>query len=108
MAAMNNINFSILDFGLRDSTMGALRIQLDLFKYAQHADALGFKRFWLAEHYYTNRRLAWTNPEPLITLIAAHTDRIKVGGSRYPVGYPPTLPRSGVLQTTQQPVPQPH
>ena len=78
---MNTIDFSILDFGLRDSTMGALRIQLDLFKYAQHADELGFKRFWLAEHYYTNRRLAWTNPEPLITLIAAHTDRIKVGAA---------------------------
>ena len=78
---MNNIEFSLLDFGFRDTTMGALRIQMDVIKYAQHADELGFKRLWLAEHYYTYRKLAWTNPEPLITLIAAHTNRIKVGSA---------------------------
>lgn len=76
---MNKISFGLLDFGFRGTGMGSLRIQLDTMEYAGHADTLGFTRYWLAEHYFTNRRLAWTNPEPLIPLIASMTKRIKIG-----------------------------
>ncbi len=78
---MEKISFGLLDFGLRENQMGALRIQMDTVEYAMHADALGFKRFWLAEHYYSNPRLAWTNPEPIISLVASVTKRIKVGSA---------------------------
>jgi luciferase family oxidoreductase group 1 len=58
------------------STAGdALRNTIDL---ARHADALGFRRFWLAEHHNAGG-LACPAPELLIGQIAAVTGKIRVG-----------------------------
>jgi luciferase family oxidoreductase group 1 len=58
------------------STAGdALRSTIDL---ARHADALGFRRFWLAEHHNAGG-LACPAPEILIGQIAAVTGKIRVG-----------------------------
>ena len=78
---MNEIKFGLLDFGYRDSSLGSIGIQIDTIEYAQYADELGFSRYWLSEHYFKKKRAAWTNPEPLIALIAASTRRIKVGSA---------------------------
>jgi luciferase family oxidoreductase group 1 len=53
----------------------ALRNTLDL---ARAADALGYHRYWLAEH-HASRSLAGVAPEALIGPVALATDRIRVG-----------------------------
>ena len=53
----------------------ALANTLDL---AQHADALGYHRYWLAEH-HGGTMLAGPSPEALIGPVAAATSRIRVG-----------------------------
>ena len=46
--------------------------------YAQRAEALGYKRFWVAEHHNTHE-LASASPEILIASLAASTRSIRVG-----------------------------
>jgi luciferase family oxidoreductase group 1 len=53
----------------------ALRNSVDL---AQFADALGYERYWVAEHHGTPA-LACASPEALIGPIGASTSRIRVG-----------------------------
>ncbi|MDQ2826498.1 MAG: LLM class flavin-dependent oxidoreductase [Actinomycetota bacterium] len=53
----------------------ALRHTLDL---ARAAEALGYRRYWLAEHHNTTS-LAATAPEILVAAVAAATSRIRVG-----------------------------
>ena len=53
----------------------ALARSVDL---ARHAEALGYTRYWVAEHHGT-AMLACTSPEILIAEIAAATTRIRVG-----------------------------
>src|SRR5215210_487252 len=45
---------------------------------ARRADALGFRRFWVAEHHNVPS-VASTAPEVLIAHLAARTERIRVG-----------------------------
>ena len=45
---------------------------------AEHADRLGYSRYWLAEH-HSSGGLAGTAPEVLIGQVAARTSRIRVG-----------------------------
>ena len=52
----------------------ALQNTLDL---ARAADALGYHRYWLAEHHGLS--LAGPSPEVLIGPVAAATERIRVG-----------------------------
>ena len=53
----------------------ALRHSLDL---AQHAEALGYERFWLAEH-HNMRGIASAATSVVIGFVAAGTQRIRVG-----------------------------
>ena len=46
---------------------------------AQHAEQLGYSRFWVAEHHDFTNRIASTTPEVLIAHIAAKTSEIRVG-----------------------------
>ncbi|MFC4225076.1 LLM class flavin-dependent oxidoreductase [Lysinibacter cavernae] len=57
------------------STSQALAATVSL---AQTADSLGFERFWLAEHHNMSA-VASTNPPVLIAMVAAQTERIRVG-----------------------------
>ena len=45
---------------------------------AKHCDALGYRRYWLAEHHATPA-LAGSAPEIMIARVAAETSRIRVG-----------------------------
>jgi luciferase family oxidoreductase group 1 len=45
---------------------------------ARAADELGFERFWVAEH-HNMPAVASTNPAVLIGILAANTERIRVG-----------------------------
>ena len=55
----------------------AIRESLSL---AQHAEALGYHRYWLAEH-HNSPAIAGSAPEILIAAIAATTRRIRVGSA---------------------------
>ncbi|GAC1528348.1 MAG: LLM class flavin-dependent oxidoreductase [Acidimicrobiales bacterium] len=54
---------------------GALRNTIDL---AQHAERLGYHRYWLAEH-HNSRALAGSSPEILIGAVADATSSMRVG-----------------------------
>jgi len=72
------LRLSVLDQSpIADGGTGAAALAntLDL---AKLADALGYERYWLAEHHATGS-LACTSPEVLIGPIAAVTGRIRVG-----------------------------
>jgi luciferase family oxidoreductase group 1 len=69
---------SVLDLapiGAGQSAADALAGTTEL---ARRADALGFRRFWVAEH-HNIPSVASTAPETLIAHIAANTERIRVG-----------------------------
>ena len=53
----------------------ALRRSIDL---AQHAEALGYARYWLAEH-HLNPGVAGAAPHTFLGILAASTERIRVG-----------------------------
>jgi luciferase family oxidoreductase group 1 len=51
---------------------------LETIELARHVDALGYRRYWLAEHHATPA-LAGSAPEIMIARVAAETSRIRVG-----------------------------
>jgi alkanesulfonate monooxygenase SsuD/methylene tetrahydromethanopterin reductase-like flavin-dependent oxidoreductase (luciferase family) len=53
---------------------------------AQRAEAAGYARYWLAEH-HLNPGVAGTSPELIISLIAAATERIRVGSGAVQMGH---------------------
>ena len=72
------LHLSVLDLvPVREgqSTSEALRSSLAL---AAFADRAGYRRYWVAEH-HNMPAVAATNPALLIAMIAAATDRIRVG-----------------------------
>ena len=72
------LQFSVLDqspIPEGSSAGDALRNSIDL---AQHAERLGYSRFWIAEHHGTPG-LASSSPEVLIGPVAAATSTIHVG-----------------------------
>ncbi|HXJ17133.1 MAG TPA: LLM class flavin-dependent oxidoreductase [Candidatus Polarisedimenticolia bacterium] len=78
MATERSYRLSVLDVSpvpSGSSSADALRNTLDL---AQLADALGYTRYWLAEHHNTPL-IASSVPEVMIGHVAAVTRRIRVG-----------------------------
>lgn len=75
---LQNFPFSVLD--LVPVTEGASRREaIDRSRdLAQHVEKLGYKRFWISEH-HNMESLASASPVLLISHIAAHTERIRVG-----------------------------
>lgn len=69
---------SVLDLALvaQHSNSGTALAETTMV--AQRADALGYKRFWVAEH-HNMPTVASTTPPVLIAHLAASTQRIKVG-----------------------------
>lgn len=57
------------------SSADALKSSIDL---ARHAEALGFERYWVAEH-HNAASVACSSPEIMIAEIACATSRIRVG-----------------------------
>src|SRR5579863_8155752 len=51
---------------------------METIELARHVEALGYRRYWLAEHHATPA-LAGSAPEIMIARIAAETSRIRVG-----------------------------
>jgi luciferase family oxidoreductase group 1 len=73
MVALSVLDLSPVVAG--GSAAQSLRNTLDL---AEHADRLGYKRYWVAEH-HNLANIASTAPEIMIGQIAARTSRLRVG-----------------------------
>ena len=72
------IPLSVLDLAVvRDGGTSAEAMR-DTVAAAQHADRLGFRRFWVAEH-HNMPTVASTSPAVLIAHLAAATTRIRLG-----------------------------
>lgn len=77
-SSLKNTPLSVLDLVpvVEGSTRrAAIARSLDL---AQHAERLGYKRFWISEH-HNMESLASASPVLLISHIAEHTSKIRVG-----------------------------
>ncbi len=80
MPATTNIKLSILDQSAAVSGRtedSAIRQTLAL---AQHAEALGYHRFWVSEH-HSHPSIVGSAPEVLMAAIAATTSRIRIGSA---------------------------
>ena len=72
------IPLSVLDLSVvRDNSTSADALA-DTTRLAQHADELGFRRFWVAEH-HNMATVASTTPGVLIAHLAGATRQIRVG-----------------------------
>ncbi len=69
---------SVLDESPIPSGASAATALSDTVAMAQAAEALGFRRYWLAEHHGTES-VAGTAPEVLVAHVASHTSSIRVG-----------------------------
>ncbi|MFF4594205.1 MsnO8 family LLM class oxidoreductase [Amycolatopsis sp. NPDC001319] len=61
----------------------AVRNAIDL---ARHAERLGYRRYWLAEH-HLNEGVAGSSPPVLAALLASATERIRVGSAGVQLGH---------------------
>jgi alkanesulfonate monooxygenase SsuD/methylene tetrahydromethanopterin reductase-like flavin-dependent oxidoreductase (luciferase family) len=61
----------------------ALRNSMDL---AQHAERLGYARYWFAEH-HLNPGVAGTSPAMVLALTAAATRAIRIGAGVVQMGH---------------------
>src|SRR5437660_8293179 len=69
---------SILDLSVVDSGSGSAQALQNTLRLAQKADALGYTRYWLAEH-HNSSMLASSSPEIMIGHVAQVTRHIRVG-----------------------------
>jgi luciferase family oxidoreductase group 1 len=75
---MQSMFLSVLDQSpVRTGSTAAAAVQ-ETLELAEHAERLGYHRYWLAEHHATPG-LAGSSPEVLIGAVAARTSRIRVG-----------------------------
>ncbi|MFZ2006780.1 MAG: LLM class flavin-dependent oxidoreductase [Stellaceae bacterium] len=72
------LSLSVLDQSPVRQGMTPRDALLETIELAKHCEALGYRRYWLAEHHATPA-LAGSAPEIMIARIAAETTRIRVG-----------------------------
>ena len=75
---MASLPLSVLDLSPISAGQGDARAVRDTVELAQHAEKLGYDRYWVAEH-HNIPSVASTAPEVMIGQIAARTFRIRVG-----------------------------
>jgi luciferase family oxidoreductase group 1 len=72
------VNLSVLDQSPIIGKLGARRAIEETLALARRADALGYRRYWLAEH-HAIAALADPCPEVLLARLGAETGRIRIG-----------------------------
>jgi luciferase family oxidoreductase group 1 len=78
--SLPRLRLSVLDQSVAVAGRGqdeAIRQTLSL---AQHAETLGYDRFWVSEH-HSHPSIVGTAPEVLMAAIAARTERIRLGSA---------------------------
>lgn len=92
---MSGMKLSVLDQSIAIADRGeddAIRDTLDL---AQHAESLGYHRFWCSEH-HNLPTIVGSAPEMLLAAIAARTQRIRLGSAGV------MLPHYSALKVAEQ------
>src|SRR5690349_15553125 len=72
------VHLSVLDLSPVPSGSTSREALLSTIDLARHTEALGYRRYWLAEH-HNAAGLACPSPEVLIAAVAARTTAIRVG-----------------------------
>jgi luciferase family oxidoreductase group 1 len=72
-----SIDLGVLDIPLVPPGRSAADVLAESLRLAARAEALGYSRYWVAEHH--NAGSAVASPEVLVPLLAARTRRIRVG-----------------------------
>lgn len=72
------VAFSVLDLSPIPAGLGAREALDNTIRLAEHAEHIGAKRYWLAEH-HNAASLASSSPEILISQVAARTAALRVG-----------------------------
>ncbi|WP_432672708.1 LLM class flavin-dependent oxidoreductase [Flavobacterium sp. SM2513] len=75
---MKKIPLSILDLVVVKQGGNAQSAISETVRFAQHAEELGFERFWMSEH-HNMANIASAATSVLIGHVAGHTDKIRVG-----------------------------
>lgn len=79
MSSLQQVKFSVLELAsLRDDEPGPGPALQRAVQTAQHVEALGFERFWVAEHHNMDA-VASSATSVFMGFIAANTQRIRVG-----------------------------
>lgn len=73
------MKIGLLDFGNYSQSLNTIEKISALIEYAEAADQLNYNRFWIGEHHLVQDSLAWSNPQVILPLLAASTDKIKIG-----------------------------
>lgn len=73
-----NTPLNILDFGFfKPPRLPSHKVINALFEEIGLYDKLGFKRYWMAEHF--SYEFAWFSPEILLPLLAGYSENIRIG-----------------------------
>ncbi len=72
------VKLGILDYAQIDEGSNSVQAVQESVELAQHAEKLGYHRFWVAEHHNVPA-FASSSPEMLIMHLADHTESIRVG-----------------------------
>ncbi len=90
MAMSEKLTLSVLDIGPIRSNQTATDCFTSMIELAKHGEALGYNRYWLAEHHNV-AAVAASHTATLAPVIGAHTKRIRIGGCVLLAHYPPLL-----------------
>lgn len=80
-----SVPLSILDLSPISAGSTAAQALRDTVDLARHAEQWGYHRYWLAEHHFV--RVASSSSVTLLGLVAAATERIRVGTAAVQVGH---------------------
>lgn len=78
MTMQRQIPLSVLDLAIVSEGGTSATALTETTALAQRAEALGYRRFWVAEH-HNMPTVASTNPAVLIAHLAASTSKMKIG-----------------------------
>lgn len=78
---MKNLNCGLLDFGYRGPGLNSMLKLNDVINYALEGENLGFHRFWISEHHFATKTLAWSDPQVVLPVLANATKTIKIGAA---------------------------
>src|SRR5262245_47998330 len=73
----SELRLGALDFTRTSFQLGAADALQDTIDLAPHLDALGYSRYWLAEHHVQN--VAHSSPEILVAVLAGLTECMRIG-----------------------------
>jgi alkanesulfonate monooxygenase SsuD/methylene tetrahydromethanopterin reductase-like flavin-dependent oxidoreductase (luciferase family) len=83
---MSNTPLTVLDLVPISSGSDAAQALRNSIELARYAEDLGYARYWFAEH-HLNPGVAGTSPAVVIALIAASTNRIRLGAGAVQLGH---------------------